>query len=52
VPTFIEIEESWMFGLLVLLVSSQAYHLCCLLFMMDDEALLPIGSMNFVVVGN
>jgi hypothetical protein len=47
-----EAEERWMFGLLVLLVSSQAYHLCCLLFTMDHEALLPVGSMNFVVVGN
>jgi hypothetical protein len=47
-----EVEERWMFGLLVLLVSSQAYHFCCLLFMTDHEALLPIGSTNFVVVGN
>jgi hypothetical protein len=47
-----EVEERWMFGLSVLLVSSQAYHVCCLFFMTNHEALLPIGSMNFVVVGN
>jgi hypothetical protein len=47
-----ETKERWMFGLLVLLVSSQAYHLSCLFFMMDHEALYPIGSMNFLVVGN
>jgi hypothetical protein len=47
-----ETKERWMFGLLVLLVNSQAYHLSCLLFMMDHEVLYPIGSMNFLVVGN
>ncbi len=52
VLTFMEVEELWAFGLFVLLVHSQAYHLCCFLFMANLEALPRIGSMYFMMAGN
>jgi len=35
VLTFMELEGLWVFDLFVLLVYSQVYHLCCLLFVVN-----------------
>jgi hypothetical protein len=51
-PTFVEIKELWAFGLFVLLVKLQAYHLYCILFMANLKALPRIDSMDFMVVKN
>ncbi len=44
-----ELEELWVFNLFALLVHSQVYHLCCLLFIVNLEALPKTGSMHSMV---
>jgi hypothetical protein len=31
-----KVEERWTFGLFIVMVNLHAYHLCCLLFMVDQ----------------
>ncbi len=40
----------WTLGLLILLVSSQAYHVCCLLFIANLEVFSKIRSLDIMVV--
>jgi hypothetical protein len=47
-----KVEERWTFGLLIVMVNLHAYHLCCLLFMVDQGVLALIALKNFMVVGN
>jgi len=52
ISTFMEVKEMWVLSLLVLLVSSQAYHCYSLFLMINCETLTLSSSMDFVVVGN
>jgi hypothetical protein len=50
--TFIEAKEMLVFGFLVLLVSSQVYHLCSLLLITNCKALPLTRLMDSLAVGN
>lgn len=43
-------EEMWALSLLILMVSSQAYHLCCLFFIANLKTLPKIHSLGSMVV--
>jgi hypothetical protein len=45
-------EEMWALSFLILMVSSQAYHLCCLLFIASLEGLPKIHSLDSMVAKN
>jgi hypothetical protein len=47
-----KVEERWTFDLFIVMVNLHAYHLCCLLFMVDQGVLALIALKNFMVVGN
>jgi hypothetical protein len=46
------IHEGWAHGLFVLMLSLNAYQLCFLLFMVDQDTWATIGLKDFVVAGN
>jgi hypothetical protein len=52
VPTFSKAAEMWAHGLFVLMLSSNAYQLCFLLFMVDQGTWATIGLKDFVMAGN